>query len=67
MIVAPANELPMQNYSNGAILVIVNLQKTRYDSKAHLRLFCKTDDLFKLLTKELGINNVDTSYDALQA
>ena len=39
-------------------LVIVNLQQTSYDDDAALRIYAKTDDVFRLLAARLGLKNV---------
>jgi hypothetical protein len=47
--------------------VIVNLQKTPYDSRCHLKVYAKCDEFMKLVLAELGIENeLDTSYDHLK-
>jgi len=56
MRVAPANSFPYYAVkNNGGNMIIVNLQKTPYDSKATLRIFEKTDFVMKTLMDELGI------------
>lgn len=45
-------------------LVIINLQKTPFDSLASIRIFGKTDDVMKLLMEELNIE-VSCSIDVL--
>jgi len=58
MRVAPANKLPFEDVktSNLNKVVIVNMQKTPYDSMADLRIFAKTDDFFRAVMKELKID-----------
>lgn len=51
MLVSPACELPL----NAPNLVIVNLQKTPYDSLAGVRVFAKTDDFMQRLMDKLGV------------
>jgi len=55
MRVSPANQFPLQVLSTGGKLVIVNLQKTPYDKKAHLIIRERTDKVMELLFKELGM------------
>jgi len=55
LTVSPANEMPVETFAYGGKLVICNLQKTPKDNKAKLRIFAKTDDLMKLVMKNLGI------------
>ncbi len=50
LTVSPANQLPL--YAKE--MVIVNLQKTEYDSKAAIRIFAKTDIVMQLLMEYLG-------------
>jgi NAD-dependent SIR2 family protein deacetylase len=38
----------------GGKLVIINLQKTPYDSSAHLRIFAHCDHVMQLLMQALG-------------
>jgi len=54
--VSPANTLPSLTKQNGGKVCLVNLQNTIYDEKVDLRIFSKTDLVFKLLMNELGIN-----------
>lgn len=51
--VRPACELPFSNRK--AISCIVNLQKTPYDKKCSIRIFCQTDVFIEKLCKELNI------------
>lgn len=54
--VAPANRLPfLKAKESKKKVVIVNLQKTPYDSLADVRIFAKTDDFFKVLMKQLKL------------
>jgi len=50
LTVSPANQLPLY----ATEMVIVNMQKTEYDSKAALRIFAKTDTVMQMLMEELG-------------
>lgn len=52
MMVNPAATLPARTQGS---LVIVNLQKTPYDSQSNLRIFAKCDEMMKMLCEELGI------------
>jgi len=36
-------------------MVLVNLQKTNEDDRAIVRVFCKTDDFFRMLAEELAV------------
>ena len=61
MRVSPANKLPLeglkeqtQNKSKKS-LIIVNLQRTPYDSLAKIRIFAKTDEFFGYLMRELRL------------
>jgi len=75
MRVAPANQLPQWSFrKNEGHLVICNLQKTPFDSFAHLKLAVETDDFFYLLLKELELDisgvalpevNIDAKYQEL--
>jgi len=59
MRVSPACDLPALSYSNGGIFCICNLQRTPFDGfigqSGGIRIFAKTDQFFRLLMKELGI------------
>jgi len=58
LLVNPANELPQLTYHNGKPLVIVNLQKTPFDSMSSVRIFGKTDEILLGLCRELGLGDV---------
>uniref|UniRef100_A0A7S4I6E9 protein acetyllysine N-acetyltransferase n=1 Tax=Vannella robusta TaxID=1487602 RepID=A0A7S4I6E9_9EUKA len=51
--VTPACELPFRN--RRAVTCIVNLQKTPYDKRSKIRIFCPTDVFIEKLCQELGI------------
>jgi len=53
--VTPACEIPLFSVKNQGKLVIVNLQKTRYDDKATLRIFGKSDDVFRMIMQQLEL------------
>lgn len=55
MRVSPANKFPAHAVRNGGKMVIVNLQKTPYDSKATLLIHERTDKVMQLLMQELGL------------
>jgi len=55
MRVSPANKFPVDIASQGGKMIIVNLQKTPYDKKAHLIIHEQTDKVIELLFKELGM------------
>jgi len=55
MRVSPANKFPLQAVANGGKMVIVNLQKTPYDRKAHLVIHERTDKVMQMLMEELGL------------
>lgn len=60
LIICPAANMPLKTIrKNGKAkpgqMVIVNLQKTPLDSKAHLRIHCRVDDVFSLLMPALGL------------
>uniref|UniRef100_A0A6B2L9C5 protein acetyllysine N-acetyltransferase n=1 Tax=Arcella intermedia TaxID=1963864 RepID=A0A6B2L9C5_9EUKA len=56
MRVQPACNLPLLGHGNpGFNLVIINLQKTPYDSECSVRIFAKIDEVMLLLTKKLDI------------
>jgi len=59
LTVSPANELPQLTKEKGGKVCIVNLQTTIYDSTVDLRIFSKTDSLFKILMEELGLEVSD--------
>jgi NAD+-dependent protein deacetylase sirtuin 6 len=52
LTVSPANSLPRL----ARRLVIVNLQATELDDRAHVRVWAKSDDFFRLLMPELGLS-----------
>jgi NAD-dependent SIR2 family protein deacetylase len=54
MRVQPANLFPAFAVENGGKLVIVNLQKTPYDSQASLIIRAKTDQVLEMLMEDLG-------------
>ena len=54
MRVSPACELPPKCIKNGGAMVIVNLQKTPYDSQSGIRIFAKTDRVIEMLMEKLG-------------
>jgi NAD-dependent SIR2 family protein deacetylase len=54
-------EKPAQLYwgaKRGLGTVIVNLQRTRLDSKSSIRIWAKLDDTFGLLAQELGLGEI---------
>lgn len=55
MRVKPACELPLLTAQNGGDLVIVNLQRTPFDSQSGPRVFGECDDFLVLVAKELGV------------
>jgi len=55
LTVSPANEMPKYTKKNGGQLCIVNMQTTRLDSTADIRIFAKTDLVLQLLMEELGL------------
>jgi len=64
MNVQPAASFPDKCFRNNGKLVIVNLQKTPYDSLADIRIFAKTDETLRLLMEELGYS-FDTQCDRI--
>jgi mono-ADP-ribosyltransferase sirtuin 6 len=54
----------MKKLNKEGKLVLVNLQATPLDEYCSIRCFCKTDDFAKLLMKELGLENLNTNFDA---
>eukprot|EP00605_Chrysophyceae_sp_TOSAG23-4_P001754 GSChrysophyteH1.ASY1.ANO1.1942.1 assembled CDS len=46
-------------------LVIINLQQTSYDDQARLRIFAKTDDVFRMLAKELNLTKMTQNIDSI--
>lgn len=56
MQVQPACIFPSYALKNGGKMVIVNLQKTPFDSSAHLIIREKTDKVMELLFKELNLS-----------
>jgi len=58
MRVRPACELPTYGKKNGGKMVIVNLQKTPYDSEAAMLVRCTTDDFMTLLLQELNVEHL---------
>eukprot|EP01111_Echinosteliopsis_oligospora_P013355 TRINITY_DN4772_c0_g1_i1.p1 TRINITY_DN4772_c0_g1~~TRINITY_DN4772_c0_g1_i1.p1 ORF type:complete len:560 (+),score=103.12 TRINITY_DN4772_c0_g1_i1:354-2033(+) len=65
MNVQPAASFPDKCFKNNGKLIIVNLQKTPYDSVADVRIYCKTDIFMQMLMQELGIADFDRSYDCI--
>jgi len=53
MLVTPASDLVAERVGRNKKLIIVNLQKTKFDSKATLRFFSTTDMFFEKLMKRL--------------
>jgi NAD-dependent SIR2 family protein deacetylase len=45
---------PLKSVKRGGKLAIINLQKTPYDSSAHLRIFAHCDHVMQLLMQTLG-------------
>ena len=56
LLVAPANQLPLQNGPKATKLVIVNRQKTPFDHLCHIRIFADTDDVLLELSKLLCLD-----------
>ena len=56
LTVTPACEFPEYTLENGGKLVIINLMETPLNSKSHLRIFGKSDQIFQLLMKELKLS-----------
>eukprot|EP00026_Physarum_polycephalum_P006426 Phypoly_transcript_06468.p1 GENE.Phypoly_transcript_06468~~Phypoly_transcript_06468.p1 ORF type:complete len:554 (+),score=76.17 Phypoly_transcript_06468:75-1736(+) len=65
MNVQPAASFPDKCFRNDGKLIIVNLQKTPYDSAASVRIYAKTDVFMNLLLEELGVNELDTATDKI--
>ncbi|CAF0776560.1 unnamed protein product [Adineta ricciae] len=55
MRVSPACTLPCMNLQGGQKMVIVNLQKTPYDSRCALRIFARCDEVMSMVMKELNL------------
>jgi len=54
----------MKKLNKGGKLVLVNLQATPLDEYCNIRCFCKTDEFAKALMKEMGLENLNTTFDA---
>eukprot|EP01102_Stenamoeba_stenopodia_P010968 TRINITY_DN3350_c0_g2_i1.p1 TRINITY_DN3350_c0_g2~~TRINITY_DN3350_c0_g2_i1.p1 ORF type:complete len:538 (-),score=151.11 TRINITY_DN3350_c0_g2_i1:927-2540(-) len=65
MNVQPAASLPDKCLNNGGKLYIVNLQRTPYDSTATTKVYANTDKFMSFLIDQLGITEVDMSYDLI--
>jgi len=59
MRVSPACNLPSLSYNKSGVFVLINLQKTRYDSASHIRVFSKCDEFMELVCNEMNINIPD--------
>jgi NAD-dependent SIR2 family protein deacetylase len=55
MLVAPANKLPLEIVNNGGKMVIVNKQKTPFDSDAKRKVYGDLDEVLLKLTKKLQV------------
>ena len=55
LTVTPACDLPRDTARRGGKLVIVNLQRTPLDDRAHLRIFARTDDVMRMVMAKLGV------------
>eukprot|EP00698_Gefionella_okellyi_P015029 TRINITY_DN4207_c0_g4_i1.p1 TRINITY_DN4207_c0_g4~~TRINITY_DN4207_c0_g4_i1.p1 ORF type:complete len:536 (-),score=107.53 TRINITY_DN4207_c0_g4_i1:22-1629(-) len=56
--VTPAADLPLITKRKGGHIVVCNLQTTPLDSKAKLVIRARTDDLMRLVMRNLGIDTV---------
>jgi NAD+-dependent protein deacetylase sirtuin 6 len=65
MNVQPAASFPDKCFKNGGKLVIINLQKTPYDSLASIRIFAKCDDVMRMLMEELTIYEFSVTTDII--
>jgi len=63
MNVQPSACFPDKSFQNGGKMVIINLQKTPYDSLAAIRIFGRTDKVMNLLMQQLGISTFDVKTD----
>ncbi|KAJ8029693.1 NAD-dependent protein deacetylase sirtuin-6 [Holothuria leucospilota] len=54
--IVPSGTLPLLTKKNGGKLVIVNLQPTRYDKKADVRIFGYVDEVMSKLMQLLDLN-----------
>jgi len=62
MLVSPANRIPILN--SNSKLIIINRQKTPFDSECECRIFGDTDDALLALINELDdINNIPNTID----
>lgn len=55
LTVTPAADLPRDTARRGGKLVIVNLQRTPLDDRAHLRIFARTDDVMRQVMTKLAM------------
>lgn len=53
--IVPSGNLPLFTKRSGGKLVIVNLQPTKHDKKAHLKINTYVDDVIRGVCEELGI------------
>lgn len=54
--IKPSGDLPLLTKRTGGKLVIVNLQPTKHDKHAHLRIYGYVDDVMAQLMKLLGLD-----------
>jgi NAD-dependent SIR2 family protein deacetylase len=65
MCVQSAAMYPLKVVGHGH-LVLVNMQRTPVDGLTDLRLYARTDEFFRALMGELGIDRFDTETDVLK-
>ncbi|PIK43703.1 putative NAD-dependent protein deacetylase sirtuin-6-like [Apostichopus japonicus] len=57
--IVPSGTLPLLTKKNGGKLAIVNLQPTRYDKRADVRIFGYVDEVMSKVMTQLGVNIPD--------
>jgi len=63
MNVQPSVAFQLQSKKNGGKIILVNLQKTPYDSEVDIQVFARTDDFMKIFMEELEVKTFDQATD----
>ncbi|XP_053667492.1 NAD-dependent protein deacetylase Sirt6 [Anopheles marshallii] len=53
--IVPSGDLPLKNLKHGGLLVICNLQPTKHDKKADLKISTYVDTVLEKVAKRLGV------------
>uniref|UniRef100_A0A240PPS8 protein acetyllysine N-acetyltransferase n=1 Tax=Anopheles epiroticus TaxID=199890 RepID=A0A240PPS8_9DIPT len=59
--IVPSGDLPLKNLKHGGHLVICNLQPTKHDKKADLKISTFVDTVLEKVTKRLGVEIAEYS------